>query len=137
MDLREANDGQKFRHPWETARCTFVFRKMQEWAATRSGHRILDAGSGDAWLASQLLTHFPEVTEIRSLAANSCSNHAHRVHYCDPYGCFRPARSSARLLSKRTRSTDNDAFANHSILKHLVLSVRIGILFNPANFQAN
>ena len=53
MDLRERGTDEGTRHPWEVARSDFFASLLRE---TRhlAGQRVLDVGSGDAWLARRL-----------------------------------------------------------------------------------
>ncbi len=52
MDLSERT-GSDARHPWEVTRAAFLLDRIE--ASLAPGLRVLDTGSGDAWLAQQLL----------------------------------------------------------------------------------
>lgn len=56
MDLVEvaAAEGLVRRHPWEQARLAFFLRTMRAAGLVRGVSRVLDVGSGDAWLATRL-----------------------------------------------------------------------------------
>ena len=58
MDLRERPTRDFVRHPWETARSRFFVDLLARSSAGSPG-RILDAGSGDSWFASQLAARLP------------------------------------------------------------------------------
>lgn len=61
MDLSERNsEGAGERHPWEVARAAYLLQILDDAGAFTGGRRILDVGSGDAWLALQLLERAPE-----------------------------------------------------------------------------
>jgi 2-polyprenyl-3-methyl-5-hydroxy-6-metoxy-1,4-benzoquinol methylase len=68
MDLRERPQGAFLRHPWETSRCRFfsrvLVRALRQRNDTVEPVRILDAGAGDGWLASQALIACPPGTRI-------------------------------------------------------------------------
>jgi len=53
MDLRERGAASQ-RHPWEVARARFVLETLEGSGALRGTPRILDAGSGDAFVAGML-----------------------------------------------------------------------------------
>lgn len=53
MDLRERRNDEGPRHPWEVARYEFFAGLLRETRPLR-GQRLLDVGSGDAWLALRL-----------------------------------------------------------------------------------
>ena len=53
MDLRERHQGAQ-RHPWELARARFVRAALDAAGILEQAGRVLDVGSGDAWLAAQL-----------------------------------------------------------------------------------
>ena len=56
MDLSErAGDSATPRHPWERARAAFLLDVLDDGGVLRAARTVLDVGSGDAWLASQLL----------------------------------------------------------------------------------
>lgn len=55
MDLSErTTTTPTTRHPWETARAAFLLDTIDH-LLSAGGLRVLDVGSGDAWLASQLV----------------------------------------------------------------------------------
>lgn len=62
MDLREREQHQR-RHPWEVARGRF-FRRIIADALPTPPHRVVDVGSGDGWLASQLHDDLPASSVI-------------------------------------------------------------------------
>jgi hypothetical protein len=68
MDLRERPQGAFLRHPWETSRCRFftrvLMRALRRHEASAASVRILDAGAGDGWLATQLLRSCAPGTRI-------------------------------------------------------------------------
>lgn len=73
MDLRERPQGAFLRHPWETSRCRFfsriLTRALDRRALDRPGPgagppRVLDAGAGDGWLATQALGCCPRGTRL-------------------------------------------------------------------------
>src|SRR3954451_7018863 len=56
MDLCERRGAETgLRHPWELARLRFVLDELRADGTLPRARRILDVGSGDAWVASQLL----------------------------------------------------------------------------------
>ena len=55
MDLIERHAGTR-RHPWELARAKFVIDLLRAAGLPSAATRIVDIGSGDAWLAGQLRT---------------------------------------------------------------------------------
>jgi hypothetical protein len=54
MDLRERRDETQARHPWELARRRFVLELLQRHGALANARRVLDIGSGDAWMSGQV-----------------------------------------------------------------------------------
>src|SRR5690349_797407 len=83
MDLSEAPAVLIRRHPWEVARLGFFRRLLASRRFDRAPLRILDVGSGDAWLAKSLLPSLHpgaritcwdaayEASDIAKLAAGS------------------------------------------------------------------
>ena len=69
MDLIERQSGAG-RHPWERARAKFVQGVLQRAGALTSARRVLDVGSGDAWLAQQLRPQLTGRCEIVCWDAN-------------------------------------------------------------------
>jgi trans-aconitate methyltransferase len=63
MDLREHRSTQQ-RHPWEVARLQFLTQVLRTHDLLPKVHSVLDAGSGDAWFAKQLLALLGESTSI-------------------------------------------------------------------------
>lgn len=62
MDLVEIpEDGTFARHPWEIARYRF-FSEVLEPVLNAGAATLLDAGSGDGWLARQLAAHHQHLT---------------------------------------------------------------------------
>jgi hypothetical protein len=59
MDLRELPIGPFVRHPWELARARFFVRVVQESVPSGQRLRVLDAGAGDGYLASELVHALP------------------------------------------------------------------------------
>jgi hypothetical protein len=59
MDLVERGQSTAARHPWEVVRAQFFIRLLAQLAPARSPVQLLDVGSGDAWLADQLVAHLP------------------------------------------------------------------------------
>jgi Methyltransferase domain len=59
MDLRERTTSSSPRHPWEQSRAAFFSRMVTEIHPKARPARVLDVGSGDGWLASQLSTRLP------------------------------------------------------------------------------
>ncbi len=63
IELKESETGEN-KHPWESARLSFVLRRLQEIRAKQSsrcptaGFNILDVGCGDAFVASELAARF-------------------------------------------------------------------------------
>jgi SAM-dependent methyltransferase len=64
MDLSEVPEESFVRHPWERARLDFFHRLLVEHADLSSARRILDAGSGDGWLARELAARLPPSASI-------------------------------------------------------------------------
>lgn len=58
MDLIERNANGSGRHPWEVARSRFFVHLLDRLAGAVAT-RVLDVGSGDAWLAGQLRAASP------------------------------------------------------------------------------
>jgi len=56
VDLTEVPDVVVRRHPWELARLDFFRRRAQALGLAVRPIRVLDVGSGDAWLATTLLS---------------------------------------------------------------------------------
>ncbi|MDP2345333.1 MAG: methyltransferase domain-containing protein [Deltaproteobacteria bacterium] len=55
MDLSERTDTATARHPWEQARAAFLLDILDEAGVLAAGGSVLDVGSGDGWLAQQLV----------------------------------------------------------------------------------
>jgi hypothetical protein len=65
MDLKEYSvRAQHLRHPWEQARAAFFKRLVHKWSSTSQPLEVLDMGSGDMWLARQLLTALPACSRV-------------------------------------------------------------------------
>ena len=64
MDLKERPAGDFARHPWELARAGFFLRVLESTGALERGGRVLDVGSGDAWLASRIARRAAAGTEV-------------------------------------------------------------------------
>src|SRR5262245_26549488 len=64
MDLAEQPTHPFNRHPWELARFRFLRRLLADAGLLACPARILDAGAGDAWFATQLLQAMPVGTEM-------------------------------------------------------------------------
>jgi hypothetical protein len=64
MDLRERPAQPFVRHPWERARRDFVQRLLADHEGLAGVRRVLDVGSGDAWLARELLAQLPSDAQI-------------------------------------------------------------------------
>jgi SAM-dependent methyltransferase len=56
VDLAEVPSDVARRHPWELARLDFFRRRAQSLGLDRRPIGVLDVGSGDAWLATTLLS---------------------------------------------------------------------------------
>lgn len=69
MDLIERHAGAR-RHPWELARAAFVREVLRSTGLLASAGRLLDIGSGDAWLAAQLRRDLPPHSAIVCWDAN-------------------------------------------------------------------
>jgi hypothetical protein len=54
MDLKEQPQGTFTRHPWELARFRFFDGVLQDHGLLARSEKLLDAGAGDGWFASQL-----------------------------------------------------------------------------------
>ena len=63
MDLREHHSTEQ-RHPWEVARLRFLLQVLQTRGLLPDVHSVLDAGSGDAWFATQLLKSMDDSATI-------------------------------------------------------------------------
>src|SRR5690606_16385204 len=59
MDLCEVPTTGFVRHPWERARLDFFHGLLRDHVELGAVRRILDVGSGDGWLARQLLERLP------------------------------------------------------------------------------
>lgn len=64
MDLVERSNSITPRHPWEVARSHFFQRLLSRLNPESAPVQVLDVGSGDAWLAGQLVPALPEKSEI-------------------------------------------------------------------------
>ena len=64
MDLVERKDTSSKRHPWEVARAEFFLRLLAEDGILETARAWLDVGSGDAWLAGQLLRLLPPASTV-------------------------------------------------------------------------
>lgn len=62
MDLSEVPSGQFLRHPWELARKEFFVEQLLDAGIAKQPVRLLDVGSGDAWLVRQVLARAPHAT---------------------------------------------------------------------------
>jgi hypothetical protein len=60
LDLIERSQGGTGRHPWEVARARF-FLHLLERIVGPGPTKVLDVGSGDAWLADQLASSLPDL----------------------------------------------------------------------------
>lgn len=63
MDLRESRSRGGVRHPWERARFAFLERLLERHGRL-APTRVLDVGSGDAWLATRWLDALGPSTRI-------------------------------------------------------------------------
>jgi 2-polyprenyl-3-methyl-5-hydroxy-6-metoxy-1,4-benzoquinol methylase len=64
MDLRELPAVPFARHPWEIARARFFVRVVKECLRGSGRARILDAGAGDGYLASELVRALPTGSSV-------------------------------------------------------------------------
>ena len=63
MDLNEIPPTEQFlRHPWESVRAGFFLDVLSSVIGPSESVRILDAGSGDAWFARQLVATHPRAS---------------------------------------------------------------------------
>ena len=60
MDLSEVSGTNQRRHPWEVARARFFRRVLQDAGVLAAPRAVLDVGSGDGYLARELLDGLPE-----------------------------------------------------------------------------
>ena len=71
MDLKEAGCSTGgFRHPWEVARAEFFKRLARRQGQGSLARTVLDMGSGDAWLARELLTALPAGSSVHCVDAS-------------------------------------------------------------------
>lgn len=68
MDLKEAAGVGALRHPWETSRADFFVAKALA-ELPPGAVRVLDVGSGDGWLAQQLLAQLPQGSQVDAVDA--------------------------------------------------------------------
>jgi hypothetical protein len=59
MDLSERPSGPFIRHPWERARQRLLVRVLRTNGLLSNSQTVLDVGSGDAWLAGNLMKLLP------------------------------------------------------------------------------
>lgn len=65
LDLSErSSDSAGARHPWELARASVVRNLLAEYVSARRPGRWLDVGSGDAWLALDLLEDSADKSDL-------------------------------------------------------------------------
>jgi hypothetical protein len=64
VDLIERASTTARRHPWETARASFVIELLARRGLLLTGRNWLDVGAGDAWMADQLVTRLPQHASI-------------------------------------------------------------------------
>jgi hypothetical protein len=64
MDLVERHDAETSRHPWEVSRARFFVHLLDRMASGSDPVRWLDVGSGDAFLAEELLRARPAGSAI-------------------------------------------------------------------------
>jgi hypothetical protein len=74
MDLVERSKATAPRHPWEVARGHFFQRLLSRLNPTDTPQHVLDVGSGDAWLAEQLVPTLPPHSEITCWDINYSSD---------------------------------------------------------------
>jgi hypothetical protein len=64
IDLSERYSELEYRHPWETARCTFFLRLLRSLGVDQDPANWLDIGAGDAWIARQAIARLPPASQI-------------------------------------------------------------------------
>jgi len=68
MDLRESATRGGVRHPWETARASFLLALLGRHGRL-AATKVLDLGSGDGYFATRLLEALPEAARITCVDA--------------------------------------------------------------------
>lgn len=120
MDLIERRAGGA-RHPWEIARAAFVRRALASTGILASTRRLLDVGSGDAWLAQQLRRELPTRAEIVCWDANYTAEDQRALAGEHPDIAFVSARPSGRfdvllLLDVLEHVDDDAAFLSRTVM---------------------
>jgi hypothetical protein len=64
VDLSERPASPFVRHPWEVARKDFFLAVLAPWTRGAAPTRALDAGAGDGYLASELLSLLPSAARV-------------------------------------------------------------------------
>jgi 2-polyprenyl-3-methyl-5-hydroxy-6-metoxy-1,4-benzoquinol methylase len=109
MDLSELPSEPFERHPWEEARFAFVLSVVHEAGLDRTPVRVLDAGAGDGWFATQLIERMAVGTEI------ACWDTAYGMD-----NTVRPVAASPRLSFSTTRPDGRfDVLLLLDVLEHV------------------
>ena len=135
MDLRELPTSSTDRHPWEVCRFRFFARLLDKIPAHTGPLRILDAGAGDGWFASTLISRLPEGSSIICFDINYSDERLIEWNDTAPPGVTFAAnlpeeRFDIVLALDVVEHVDNDARFLDSILRkhltedgHLIFSV--------------
>jgi SAM-dependent methyltransferase len=107
MDLREYRQAQQARHPWELARARFVGFLL---APLPAGMQVLDVGSGDAWLAEQLLWHTGRIQTITCWDVNYQAKDLEKL---------KTARDNRLILTAEQPQAQFDTILLCDVLEHV------------------
>jgi SAM-dependent methyltransferase len=110
MDLRELPDAPFSRHPWEIARARHFVRVANEGAPRGRRLRVLDAGAGDGYLASELAHSLPGGSTVICLDP----------HYSDAQLTAFAARASGGLRFTRALAEERfDLLLVLDVIEHV------------------
>ncbi len=75
MDLIESPSAATRRHPWEVSRFGFFARILENTLTSTAPITVLDAGAGDGWFATNLISRLPNGSSIICLDINYTPDH--------------------------------------------------------------
>ena len=111
MDLVEySGHSGSIRHPWEQSRYAFFSGVLKPLLDSGTAIRILDIGSGDAWLANEIIAKHPRVDEV--VAWDTALNDEHIAR-------LRPRLDPRVKLSFAEPAGDFDLILLMDVLEHI------------------
>lgn len=131
MDLRELNERNKRRHPWETSRVTALKSILKE--TLKEGLKVLDVGCGDGFVARELFrgTGVRDITgvdiNLTEAQVNEFSGLGDGIRYLNALPPEKERYSLILLLDVIEHTPDDLAFLSDLVGKRLSPGGRVMI----------